>query len=101
MEEGRMTMDQFLGHDELEEVKEKKGILGREIRGTKEERINQINEFTKTHRPLAKIVFIEESPMREVNHICCLIEVEKSLNQKKSIVFARPANKKLPWMFLK
>ena len=46
------------------------------LRGSPEKRLSQINEFCKTHRPSGKVIGILESPNRDKDQLCTLIEIE-------------------------
>ena len=54
----------------------------KELSGSSEERIRQINEIGRTHRPIGKIVGIPESPNRDKEQMCTLTEVSAG-NQSK------------------
>jgi hypothetical protein len=98
-----MTIAQFLGQDSAANVPEQKqsSLLRKEIQGTKEERILQINNYSQTLRPQGKVVAIPKSSHFGQEHIVTLIELESSTSKKGKMrdtyVFAASVNDKLPW----
>ena len=98
--------------------KENDGPALKEISGNLEERIRQINEIGKTHRPLGKIVGIAESANRQKEQMCTLVEMtegdagkkqrnkkpkkqDKGKSSESLTVYAVPVNRKLPWLEIK
>ena len=65
-----------------------------QIQGTREERLAAIRRLGQTLRPVAKVVAITASPLREQEHIVTLAELE---GRKKSLLYALPTNGRLPW----
>lgn len=75
-----MTIADFLGQGEASAQvgpKAKQSSYHRkEITGTREERIAQINEYGKSIRPAARVVGLLASPNRNHHQIATLVEVE-------------------------
>lgn len=74
--------------------------------GSRAERLHQINEVAKTHRPRGRVVAILESGNRTKEQMCTLttLHVEKTGKTNKKddsvVVFAVASNPKMPWMHL-
>lgn len=54
------------------------------LTGSSEERLVQINELCKTHRPRGKVLGILESPNREKDQLCTLVELESKPQKDNS-----------------
>lgn len=51
--------------------------LTEDIKGNRQERLEIINKFSKTHRPQGKVVAILNSPNQEREQMCMLAEMRK------------------------
>lgn len=60
----------------------------------RQEVIDQINSMCNNLRPAAKIVGLQESPVRKQEILATLIEIE--IGGQEDIVLAQPINSKLP-----
>ena len=69
---------------------EPKTIKITEPKGNLKQRIYQINEICKSHRPQGRIIGIKESPNRTKEQLVTLSDVDGT-------IFAVPVNQKLPW----
>jgi hypothetical protein len=93
-----MSIAQFLGQDkESESEKGSKAkpeklssFLRKELKGNRSEIIDQINNYGKTIRPLAKVVGLIESPSRIEEQMVTLIEIEKDTSHQKLPVDSKP-----------
>ena len=101
---GAMTIAEFLGQEKEEPEVKQSSYTRKELSGSKDERVTQINQYGLKLRPLAKIVGLTQSPNRKQNQMVTLVEIEQkqisNSEQSKSLIFAVPVNDKLPWFIV-
>jgi len=75
---------------EVKKAEKLSSFLRKELKGSRDEIIGQINEYGKTIRPLAKVIGLIESPSRNEEQMVTLIEIEKDTSHQKLPVDSKP-----------